>query len=858
MPLHSSLATYRLQLGPGFGFDDAAALAPYLAELGVSHVYLSPYLQTAPDATHGYAVTDPTRVNDSLGGAEAHARLTAALQKHGLRQMLDIVPNHMAVGGIHNAWWWDILKNGRDSRYASYFDIDWDTHEARNRGKVLLPVLGDHLGKVIANGELQVAKGDDGEPILRYHDHVFPLAPGSVSSHDRLDAINADAKAMLALLDRQHYRLAYWRTGDHELNYRRFFDINTLAGLRVELAEVFERSHRIVLDWVTSGAADGLRVDHPDGLRDPKRYFEELRAAAPEAWVLAEKILEPGEEIRPDWPIEGTTGYDFLNLVQGLFVDARGEEPLTRFYADFTAEPIDYHAMLREKKLQVLSLSFESEITRLAAIALDVAHRYPEHRDHTRPRLREAIRELAADFPVYRTYARPELGEISDEDKRLINEAVTAAKQHRPDLDAALFDFLRAVLTLELKGEAQNELIARFQQLSAPAMAKGAEDTAFYNFNRFIALNEVGGDPATWGCRPEAFHEACAKTQQRWPRTMLGTSTHDTKRSEDVRSRLTVLSQIPERWSEAVRRWSKLNEPFRKDDLPDRNAEYLLYQTLVGAWPIGTDRVWPFMQKAVREAKRHTSWTRSNERYESALEAFVRGVLEHRPFLDDLQAFVGTIRDAGYATSLAQTLVKLTAPGAPDTYQGTELWDLSLVDPDNRRPVDFAKREELLKSLRDTTSDDAMQRIDEGLPKLFVIQRTLELRRQHAEAFGPSGTYEPLRVSPPSPREGQGEGAAGESRRASSASASGGRAAGGPRTQPPRDGEESPPALSFVRGGRVATVVRTRALSQDAFTVDLPAGVWRHALTGEIVRGGAVESSALFARFPVALLVKES
>ena len=882
------LATYRLQLRSEFGFDAAAAIAGYLADLGVTHLYSSPYLQAARGSTHGYDVIDPTRVNEELGGEEAHARLCRTLGEKGLGQVLDIVPNHMAVAEQseqRNVWWWDVLENGASSRYAVYFDVDWNSPQARLRDTVLLPILGDHYGRVLENGELELVRRG-GRFEIHYHEHRMPVAPRSLdgliagavdrcgspdlafisdalgqlppaTATDResiarrhrdkevlagqlarlaeerpevagaLDqavaAINADLDRLDELLQRQNYRLAFWRTAGQELDYRRFFDVHTLVGLRMEDERVFADTHALVLRWLRGGVLDGVRIDHPDGLRDPEEYLERLRDEAPEAWVVVEKILEPGELLRESWPVEGTTGYDFLNRAGSLLVDPAGEGALTDLYAELTGESADWTAMVREKKLFVLGELLASDVNRLAEVFLEVCERHRRYRDYTRFELRQAIRELVACFPVYRTYARAEIGEVTGLDRRYVDEAVAAAKIQRPDLDAGLFDFFRDLLALEVRGEAhsevENELVMRFQQLTGPAMAKGVEDTAFYSFNRLVSLNEVGGSPGEFGLCVEEFHRLAAEAQRHWPRAMLATSTHDTKRSEDVRARISLLSEIPERWGEAARRWLERNARYRRGDFPDRNAEYLFYQTLVGAWPIPAERAAAYMEKAAREAKAHTSWTRQNPEYEEALRAYVTAVLEDEDFVADLEAFVAPLIEPGRINSLVQTLLKIAAPGVPDFYQGTEIWDLSLVDPDNRRPVDYELRRRLLGELKGGMApEEILARMDEGLPKLWVIHQGLQLRRQRPGAF--AGEYEPLRFS-------------------------------GPRAEH---------GVAFARGGEVAVVVPRLPLrlggDWQGATLELPAGRWRNELTGEEVAGGTRPMAELLARFPVALLAR--
>lgn len=873
--MRDAQATYRVQLRGGFGFDQAADLAPYLASLGISHFYSSPYLQAARGSTHGYDIVDHSRVDVELGGEEGHQRFCAAMGRAGLGQVLDVVPNHMAITP-ENQWWWDVLENGPASPYAAYFDVDWDPPESK-LCNLLLPVLGGHYGRVLEKGELALER-HGGTFAVRYHDHVWPAAPHSLdgllaraaaaSGSDELawladafgalphpsdrrgaqrrhrdkevlrrlltrllkespavaagvdaevERLNHDADGLDAVLRRQNFRPAFWRVASRELGYRRFFDINSLVGLRTEDERVFLDTHALILRWLRDGVIDGVRIDHPDGLRDPEGYFRRLREQAPKAWVVAEKIREPGERLPESWPIDGTTGYDFLNLAGGLFVDPAGEKPLTSFYAEFTGETTDYPALVRDRKLLVLRDVLGSDINRLTVLLMDVCERHRRHRDYTRDELHEAVRELIADFPVYRTYVRAPDGLPSEQDARYVAEAIEAAKARRPDLDAELFDLLGRLLRLEGRGERESEFVMRFQQVTGPAMAKGVEDTAFYNFNRLVSLNEVGGDPGRFGVSPDEFHGASEAAWARWPRALLATSTHDSKRSEDVRARISLLSEIPDRWVEAVRGWAEMNEDRRGH--VDRNAEYLYYQTLVGAWPLSAERAAAYMEKAAREARAHTSWTRPDVEYEEALAGFVHDSLEDGDFRRDVAAFVGPLVGPGRITSLAQTLLKIAAPGVPDFYQGTELWDFSLVDPDNRRPVDYAIRRRLLAEAQGLTPEEALARMDEGVPKLWLIRRALCARQRRPDAFG-----------------------AGEAARYRALFATGARAAH---------------ALAFQRGQEVVAVVPRLVLTLreewEDTTLELPPGRWRNELTGDDAEG-QVRLSELLARFPVAFL----
>jgi (1->4)-alpha-D-glucan 1-alpha-D-glucosylmutase len=787
-------------------------MAPYLHRLGVSHLYASPYLQAAHGSTHGYDVIDHSRVNIELGGEEGHTRMCAALGEHELGQVLDIVPNHMAIVG-GNRWWWDVLENGPSSQYASYFDVDWDPPEAKLRNTVLMPILGDHYGRVLEAGEFRLQR-DGGGFTVHYYDHVLPVAPRSLDDllaaaarrcrsmeleslatffgrlppsylTDRASvrerhrdkevlraslarllreepavaaavdaevaAMNADPDRLDNLLERQNYRLAFWRTAGRELDYRRFFDIHTLAALRAEDEAVLLDTHELVIRWLDEGVVDGLRIDHPDGLRDPEGYLRRLsRETPPNTWVVVEKILEPGERLPQSWPVAGTTGYDFGYRVGGLFVDPSAEESMNDAYTSFTGEPTDWEEVIYEKKHLVMAEVLSSEINRLTNLAIDACEKHRRYRDYTRHELHETLRELSAAFPVYRTYVVPGAGPSPD-DAAHVEEAAKLARSRRPDLDGELFDFFVDILLGRLRGDVEDELVARFQQVTGPVMAKGVEDTAFYTFNRLVPLNEVGGSPGRFGVRPEEFHQGNEHTARNWPGTLLATSTHDTKRSEDTRARIALLSEIPGDFAGAVAEWSRIGDRHRADPaLPDRNAEWLLYQTLVGAWPLPVERAVAYMEKASKEAKEHTSWVDPDPVYDEALRTFVEGMLGDTEFVAALEAFVGPLVEPGRINSLAQTLLKLASPGVPDIYQGCELWQHTLVDPDNRRPVDFSVRETLLAEAETAAPADVWPaKSDSGLPKLLLTHRALHLRSRRPECFAVGSGYRPLTATGP-------------------------------------------------------------------------------------------------------------
>jgi (1->4)-alpha-D-glucan 1-alpha-D-glucosylmutase len=647
--------------------------------------------------------------------------------------------------------------------------------------------------------------------------------------------LNTDADGLDRLLERQNYRLAYWRVAGQELDYRRFFDITTLIGLRSENLFVFADTHEKMIELVRDGKVAGLRVDHVDGLRQPAEYVRLLRqAAGPGTYVVIEKILEAEETLPDGWAVDGTTGYDFTARVNALFVDPAGEAPLTGLYGSFTGAPVDYAALVHENKHIVMRDVLAADLNRLTNLLVGICDRHRRYRDYTRPELHTAIQEVLASLDVYRTYVRPGGIEPSEQDVARVEAAVARATEHCADVDPDLFAFVGDLLLLRA-GDAKSRLIGpvgpleddfalRFQQLSGAVMAKGVEDTTFYQFNRLVSLNEVGGDPGRFGTTVEEFHAANARTAERWPAAMLATSTHDTKRSEDVRARINLLSEAPREWAAAVTRWAAMNERHKRNGLPERNAEYLLYQVLVGAHPLGADRAKAFMEKASREAKQHTSWIKPEPVYDEAMAAFVEAVAADAAFQADLAAFVEPMIAAGRATSLSQMLLKLTSPGVPDIYQGTDLWDLSLVDPDNRRPVDYDVRRRLLDKARSASAGEVMGWADEGAPKLWLTLRALDVRRRCEASFAPGAAYRPLEAA----------------------------------------GERAANVVAYLRGdgggtGAVAVVAPRLTMGlRDGWgdtTVALPAGRWTDALGGAAVDGGdPVPVAALVADFPVSLL----
>jgi len=804
-------ATYRIQLHPGFDFDQAIEVLDYVAALGASHCYFAPYLTATRGSSHGYDVVDPTRVREDLGGEAGHARLCAALKARGLEQMVDVVPNHMGVDSDDNAWWWDVLAKGPSSPFSSFFDIDW---AADSDGKVVLPILPAEERTALASGHVRLHRNQENQVVVLVGDRALPMREGTVGdgSDEWLRLVNGDPEELAHLIGKQFYKLVYWRTGLSAVNYRRFLDISSLAAIRVEDPEVFQATHQRVLDWVRDGLVSGIRVDHPDGLTDPEGYFAALRKAAPNAWIVGEKVLSPGEWLPENWAVDGTTGYDFLNLMNGLFVDSTGERAMNAVLGSFLGRtPQSFAEVCKESKRLVLSELLRPEIQRV--VRLLHKRRAPAHPDDIE-QTEQAVLALALCLSVGRTYGRPGQALSATEEAEL-DRAAARASAEMPALHSVITHTVG-----QLSRPPLDELGLRFQQLTCAAMAKGIEDTALYRYGRLTSLNEVGGNPGQFGRSLREFHQYCARATVAQPLSLLATSTHDTKRAEDTRLRISVLSEMPEVWSEAVQSWSELNQKFA-DPLIDKATEYLLYQTLVGTWPITPERLVSYMRKAAREAKRHTSWLAPYVAYEVALSDFASAVLQHADFVQSLERFLVPVLRAARVYSLTQTLLKLTAPGIPDVYQGTELWDTSLVDPDNRRPVDFATRSKMLKELsRGLSPEQIMERLDEGLPKLWVLKQGLALRRERPEMLTPTASYEPIYVA--------------------------------------NDPLES--VIALARHGECIAIGRRLVLAsernQRVPKITIPKGDWTCRLSGTKVGEGPIAISTLCARFPVALLVK--
>ncbi len=816
------IATYRLQFHAGFTFRRAAELVPYLARLGICHVYASPFFRAAPGSLHGYDVCDHNELNPEVGTRADFEAFSAELKANGLGLIVDFVPNHMGIEHALNPWWRDVLENGPSSPHASFFDIDWHPLKRELENKVLLPVLGDQYGRVLESGGLRV-EFEGGDFVLRCGDFTLPLAPRTtlpllrrvlallplppkelegiidaiahvppgtarerrlvrerlarlcVESPEVADAIRraleewhdpADAARfdrLDALIGEQAYRLSSWRVAGEEINYRRFFDVNTLAAIRMELPEVFDATHRLLFELIDAGHVCGVRIDHIDGLAFPREYLERLRERVGDGvCVLVEKILGPDETLRADWPVQGTTGYEFANDITQLLAPPQGVREIATAYEKFLGFRLDWREVAYRSKKLVMLASMASEVNALGQLLNRISESHRWYRDFTLNALTGAVREVIACFPVYRTYLDPAAA-ADESDVRVVGRAIALARKRNRSLERTVFEFLRDVLIPPKENahpvdEAlRRSFVLKFQQITGPVAAKGIEDTAFYVFNRLVALNEVGGEPAAGGASIESFHRQNAARLAEHPHGLLATSTHDTKRSEDVRARIAALSEMPGEWSRAVRRWHTMNRKHRREIdgeiAPDANEEYLIYQTLLGAWPVEgitrhnraefTARIQDYMVKAMHEAKVNSSWVEPNAAWDEAVREFIAAILARgagNRFPQRLAPFAARIAEVGAMNSLAQTVLKLTSPGVPDFYQGSELWDFSLVDPDNRRPVNYKLRQEQFATLAHASSQDLLANWRDGRIKMFAIQRLLALRKETPELFT-SGTY---------------------------------------------------------------------------------------------------------------------
>ena len=961
-------ATYRLQFHKDFTISDARKVVPYLAKLGVSHLYASPLLQARAGSRHGYDIVDHNRLNPEIGTEEDLRALVSELRQHGMGLVLDTVPNHMGVGFGDNPWWQDVLENGRTAEHANFFDVDWNPLKPELKDKVLLPVLGGAYGDELDTGNIKV--GFDQDFFVSYYDRRFPVDPqtiplvlgpqlnkvhpteeqsgplkelqqildqlGSLPEHKERDpiratwrrdlaprlkarllelsgasafvrtlinaaveAVNLDQDRVHELLEKQAYRLAHWRVSAEEINYRRFFDINDLVGLRMENPEVFAQTHKLLRRWLADGLVDGIRIDHLDGMLNPRQYLtrvQMLYAASqcigavpqppladngievelqnafgqhesvlknPPLYCVVEKILEPGEDLPEEWPIDGTSGYEFAHLATGVFIDQRNEAAFTNLYHRWLGSSVKFDEELYHAKKIVMHTALAGEVNVLAHLLEELASLDRHARDFTRKALRDAIRETIACFPVYRTYI-DERGEIPERDAWYIAFAVRTARRRNAGTARAVFEFLGNCLLLaghEKVRALQLQFTLKFQQLTGPVMAKGLEDTVCYTYNRFLAANEVGGSPAVFGVSLDEFHRANAIRSRRWPASMLASSTHDTKRSEDVRARLAVLSEIPKPWSQQAMRWKRTNLPkkIQLEDgrvVPDANEEYFLYQTLVGTWPAGMvepdaaylDRISAYMEKALHEAKRNLSWINPDPEYVGAVKRFIQEIVKPKRkdapnfFVRDMVEFLKPLQFHGAINSLAQTLLKVTAPGVPDVYQGMELLDLSLVDPDNRHAVDFARRREWMDSFAEQSPAEypelctrLMSELDNGAAKHWTLARALTFRRDNDNVFR-YGSYQPV------------------------------HAAGEKREHLVAFGRQHENAMAIAVTPRFTYILmkgKPQFPSGDAWgntELLLPpttAEIFENVLTGEMVRltrNGTLSCRELFRVFPVALL----
>jgi (1->4)-alpha-D-glucan 1-alpha-D-glucosylmutase len=890
------VATYRVQFHAGFTFRSAAALVPYLWSLGVTDLYASPILKASPGSGHGYDVVDHNEIDPELGGREGFEALAREVASHAMGQLLDFVPNHMAIGSF-NPMWMDVLENGPSSIWAHVFDIDWNPIKEELANKVLLPILGDQYGTVLERGELRLVF-ENGGFHLQYFEHRFPVTPrqypqilnhrldrlreslpsGDVHFEDYLSITSAlsrlphrsetdpdriaernrekevlkrrivalceacpQVKAFIeentrifngtpgnprsfdlldGLLREQAYRLADWRVAGEEINYRRFFDINNLAAIRMEDPRVMQRAHALVFRLVVEGKVHGLRIDHPDGLFKPTLYFRGLQeefamtlartlfcerlglpadsalgppheaewaevepavrqrvrdevargSASPlfrPLYVVVEKILARDERMPPSWAVDGTTGYEVMARLNGLFVDERNARAMDEIFARFTGQRLDYGELVYQKRRQTMADSMSSEIQVLARQLSRISEHDRRTRDFTLNSLRRALIEILACFPVYRTYLSTAGKPPDEHDRRFVEAAVRRARRKNPTVSASLYHFIRNILlghgngglTESTRAE-RMQFVLKLQQVLAPVMAKSVEDTVFYIYNRLVSLNEVGGEPDAFGMGVEALHAVNRERLERWPGSLTATSTHDTKRSEDVRARIDVLSELPNEWRKRLRIWARLNRRLkvRVGEIlaPDRNEELLLYQTLIGAWPFempaGMElsalraRILAYLQKALKEAKVHTSWVNPDDEWDRAAEQFIGGLFDpvrSERFWREFFPFQRRVAHAGAVNSLAQVALKVASPGVPDFYQGSEFWDFSLVDPDNRRPVDFARRRDALAELdaelaqrpRGELARELFRRYDDGRVKLYLTAQALRARRTFARLF---------------------------------------------------------------------------------------------------------------------------
>lgn len=900
MSFRVPIATFRAQFNAQFRFDDARAIVPYLERLGITDLYASPLLRPRKGSQHGYDIVDATMLNPELGGEEAFAELHHELSQRGMGLLLDIVPNHMAASH-ENDWWMSVLENGQQSRFVHYFDIDWRPGPVPGgpETRVLLPMLGRPYGETLESQEIRLGF-DEGGFFVTYYDKRLPLAPASYRAvlRECLESLPAEGPAVEvrdlvenesviansrflketlwriheqspefrealgsaierfngragdqesfnlldSLLEAQWYRLAYWRIASETINYRRFFDVTDLVGLKIENPEVFELRNRRILELIGEGKLTGVRIDHIDGLFDPISFLSrlQLRLGDPGTdererfYVVVEKILAEGEDLPAAFACSGTTGYDFLGVADPLFVDASNLGQLDRLYHQTTGCAGSYEDIVYDRKKQVIEQLFSGEMRALGAQLGVLAMADRNARDFAPSELAAALVEITASLSVYRTYIRD--AEVAEADRLVIERAIDDARRRARGIDRRLFDFLELLLLvsppryIESERDRWVDFVKRWQQFTGRVMAKGVEDTTFYNYNRLISLNEVGAEPGIEHSRDvvRSLHERNARIALDWPHTLNATSTHDTKRSEDVRARIHVLSELADWWSREAKRWMRINAQMRRNGVPDANEELLLYQTLLGVWPFDAaehdslpERLDLFLEKALREAKTHSSWLEQNDAYESDMKAFARAILGHERFLAAFRPAQRRVAFHGFLNSLALVVLKICSPGVPDFYQGTDLWNFSLVDPDNRRPVDYAARVASLQ--RAASAATLLRQWKDGRVKQFVTAQGLAVRKRQIEAM--NGSYEAVSASVET-------------------------------------------AFAFLRGGSVLAVVprlTTRLVRPPRLPVGevwgdaalAMGGRWRNAFTGEVVEGDTLRLADVFATFPVAILERE-
>lgn len=817
---HQPVTTYRLQLTPDFTFDDVHDVIPYLVNLGVTDVFFSPILQAAPGSTHGYDVVDHEKISDALGGIDAFRRVSKAIHDAGMHVVVDVVPNHMSVPTplYHNRALWSVLREGNESQYANWFDIDL----SEDTDGLLVPVLGARIGEVLSNGEItrdtMVIPGFESEgeiDVLRYYDHIFPIRKGT------------ESLPLNELVDRQFYRPAYWRVANEELNYRRFFDVDTLAAIRVEIDDVFDRSHALLLELFNEGLIDSFRIDHPDGLADPRGYFRRLHEATGGAWLVAEKILEGDEYLPNDWPCAGTTGYDGLQRLQGLFTDPSGIGELTQVYSEISGSTDSVSSVEVAAKRQIIENSLYAEVDRLTTLIAAECHADVRLRDHTHRSIFDAVSELIVHMPRYRAYVVPGERPSSEDEGILRGAAEAAARELVEDRRETLAIVVDLLLGNEIgsagrtQEERRGEAIIRFQQVCGAVMAKGVEDTTFYRYSALISANEVGGGPHHITTSPDEFHAWQDYMRRAWPVTGIVTTTHDTKRGEDVRAYVAALSEHAKEWATLLADLRRLTEESRPGDL-DGQMENLIWQTVIGTWtesgPIEIERLEAYLLKAAREQKSWTTWTEQNSQAEEGMLTFARSIIRDPQTCSLLEGFYQRIAPTARAIILGMRAVQLTMVGVPDMYQGQEITQNSLVDPDNRRPVSF---ESLARALERMDDDGLTQSPSINQEKLWIVSRAVRLRKKYPQLASASAGYTPLPVS-------------------------------------------TGHAFAFVRSiddePTVATIVTRQKGVLDAasgfgsHTVVLPEGSWTNILTGETIDGGSVELATILDQFPTAIL----